>query len=279
MLKRMTVVAAGSLLIVTTIAAQDAANRFEVASVKLNTSGRALPGLPRLTPGRTTVTNIGLRQLINISHGIQPFQLDGLPSWAESARFDINATSRDDATPADLLVMVRALLVDRFQLVTRRETRQMDVYTLVQTAPGSSKLKPSEADCGAAATTPLTGTTGDARGAGAGPRCQILPMTGRGRVIATGARLSDLTNILTNVVGRQVVDKTGLTGPFNVNLTWTPDPVMQPRNPDLPAVAPVQPDGPSIFTALEEQLGLRLVSGRGPVEMLVVERLERPTED
>ena len=102
-------------------------------------------------------------------------------------------------------------------------------------------------------------------------------MTGRGRVIATGARVSNLTNILTNVVARQVVDKTGLTGPFNVNLTWTPDPGMQARPAGVPAVAPVQPDGPSIFT--EEHLGLRLVSGRGPVEMLVIERLERPSPD
>jgi uncharacterized protein (TIGR03435 family) len=197
-----------------------------------------------------------------------------LPSWAESARFDINATSRDNATVADLLVMVRSLLAERFHLVTRRDTRQMDVYTLVQMSPGSSKLKPSEADCQAAATTPLTPAADDKR-----PRCQILPMTGRGRVIATGARLSNLTNILTNVVGRQVVDKTGLTGPFNVNLTWTPDPGMQARPAGVPAVAPVQPDGPSIFTALEEQLGLRLVSGRGPVEMLVIERLEPPSSD
>ena len=99
------------------------------------------------------------------------------------------------------------------------------------------------------------------------------------RRIATGARLSDLTNILTNVVGRQVVDKTGLTDPFNVNLTWTPDPGMQARVPGVLAVTPAQPDGPSIFAALEEQLGLRLASGRGPVEMLVVERLEQPGPD
>lgn len=266
----------GSLLLVASVGAQVAPpqQKFEVASVKANTSGQALPGLPRLTPGRTTLTNIGLRQLINMSHGIQPFQLDGLPSWAENARFDITATSRGDASVNDLLAMVRALLVDRFQLVTRRDTRQMDVYSLMQVAPGSSKLKPSEADCQAAATTPLTPAADDKR-----PRCQILPMTGRGRVIATGARLSNLTNILTNVVGRQVVDKTGLTGPFNVNLTWTPDPGMQARPAGVPAVAPVQPDGPSIFTALEEQLGLRLVSGRGPVEMLVIERLEPPSSD
>ena len=277
-MQRTLVLLTGSLMIVASVGAQvdpETAQKFEVASVKTNTSGRVLPSLPTLSPGRVAITNIGLRQLINLSHGLQPFQLEGLPSWAESARFDINATSRDDASPADLLLMVRALLADRFQLMTRRDTRQMDVYMLVQVSPGSSKLKPSQADCGAAANAPLPVPGG----AGAGPRCQILPMTGRGRDIATGARLENLTNILVNVVGRQVVDKTGLTGPFDVNLTWTPDPGMQPRPAGVPAVAPVQPDGPSIFTALEEQLGLRLVSGRGPVEMLVIERLEPPSPD
>jgi uncharacterized protein (TIGR03435 family) len=274
MIKHLFVVAGCLMLVASAGAWQD---KFEVASVKPNTSGRVLPSLPLLTAGRVAITNVGLRQLINLSHGIQPFQLEGLPSWAESARFDINATSRDTATLTDLLTMVRSLLVERFQLVTRRDTRQMDTYTLVQTAPGSSKLRASEADCGAAANAPIA--VGGPRAGGAGPRCQILPMTGRGRVIATGARLSDLTNILTNVVGRQVLDKTGLTGPFDMNLTWTPGPGMQPGLAGVLAPAPAQPDGPSIFTALEEQLGLRLVSGRGPVEMLVIERLAQPPPD
>jgi uncharacterized protein (TIGR03435 family) len=75
------------------------------------------------------------------------------------------------------------------------------------------------------------------------------------------------------------VDKTGLSGPFDLNLTWTPVPGLQPGTPGVPPPAPAQADGPSIFTALEEQLGLRLVSGRGPVQFLVVERLEPPSPD
>jgi uncharacterized protein (TIGR03435 family) len=250
--------------------------RFEVASVKPNTSGRVLPSLPVLTPGRTTLTNIGLRQLINMTHGIQPSQLDGLPSWAETARFDINATSPGNATVAELLLMARALLADRFHLVTRVDTRQMDIYTLEPAAPGSVKLRPSQADCGAAANTPLDQAQPAREGR---PRCQIFPMTGRGRVIGTGARMSDLTNILTNVVGRQVVERTGVTGAFDVNLTWTPTPGLQPAGPGGSAPPPAQPDGPSIFTALEEQLGLRLVPGRGPVQVFVVERLDPPGPD
>ena len=260
--------------------------RFLVASVKVNTSGRVLPSLPRLTPGRVTIENVGLRQLINLSHDIQPFQLVGLPGWAEDARFDINATSRDTASPAELLQMVRALLTDRFQLVTRREARLADLYTLEQLSPGSSKLKPSQADCAAVANMPVEQAVAaagpDPSGRQGGPgstRCQIFPMTGRGRVIATGARISNLTNILTNVVGRQVVDNTGLEGPFDMNLTWTPVPGMQAAPAGLPVPPPADPGAPSIFTALQEQLGLRLVTGRGPVEMLVVERLELPTPD
>jgi uncharacterized protein (TIGR03435 family) len=102
-------------------------------------------------------------------------------------------------------------------------------------------------------------------------------MTGRGRLIATGAAMSDITNVLNVVVGRLVVDKTGLSGPFDVNLAWTPDPALQAviRQGDPLSV----PDAPSIFTAVEEQLGLRLVSDRAPVEVMVVERLERPSPD
>ena len=260
--------------------------KFEVASVRVNNSGSVLPSLPRLVPGHTTITNIGLRQLINVSHDIQPFQLVGLPGWAETARFDLNATSREDATPAELLLMVRALLIERFQLRVRRESRPADMYTLEQVSPDSSKLRRSQADCGALANVPVAQAIAaagpDPTGAPGGPgsaRCQILPMTGRGRVIATGARISNLTNILMNVVGRQVVDRTNLEGAFDVNLTWTPDPGLQPAPLGLPVPPPVEPDGPSIFTALQEQLGLRLVSGRGPVEMLVIERLEMPTPD
>jgi bla regulator protein BlaR1 len=265
--------------------APQVAPRFEVASIKPNTSGQVLPSLPTLAPGRVSWANVGLRQLLNISHDIQAYQLVGLSSWAETARFDINATAPANATAAEVLAMVRSLLVDRFHLVTRREMRQVDIYTLELVAEGSSKLRRSQADCGAVANMPLdevlaaTQGAGDGRESGAAPaRCQIFPMIGRGRVIATGARLSDLTNILTGVAGRRVVDGTGLEGAFDVNLTWLPDPGMQTR---LAGVAPppAQPDAPSIFTALQEQLGLRLVAGVGPVEMLVVERLELPTPD
>lgn len=251
--------------------------RFDVVSVKVNDSGGVFPGVPRLTPGRATLTNVSLRQLIQVSHNIQPYQLVGLPQWADSARFDITATSNTNATPAELLVMVRGLLVDRFQFSTRRETRQLDTYSLVEVSPGSAKLRRSEANCAALANAPLDQALAAAGGRDGQPRCQILPMTGRGRLIATGAAMNDITNVLNTVVGRLVVDKTGLSGPFDVNLAWTPDPALQAiiRQNDPLSV----PDAPSIFTAVEEQLGLRLVADHAPVDVTVVERLERPTPD
>jgi uncharacterized protein (TIGR03435 family) len=252
--------------------------RFDVVSIKVNNSGAAFPGFPRLTPGRATMTNVTVRQLIQASHDILPYQLVGLPSWADSARFDLTATSNANATPAELLLMVRDLLADRFQFSTRRETRQLDTYSLVEMTPGSAKLRRSAADCEAVANAPLDQTLAATPGGRDGqPRCQVLPMTGRGRLIGTGMRLSGITNVLTGVVGRLVVDKTGLSGPFDVNLAWTPDPALQAvvRPPDALSV----PDAPSIFTAIEEQLGLRLVSDRAPVELIVVERLEQPTSD
>jgi uncharacterized protein (TIGR03435 family) len=249
--------------------------RFQAVSVKVNTSGSAQPG-GRLTPGRATVTNVSLRQLIQSSYGIQAFQLIGLPAWADTMRFDVVATSDGNATPAEMLQMIKGLLVDRFQFATRKETRQLDVYALVERAPGSSKVKRSQANCAAVINTPMAAAiSADQAGAPADPtRCRLLPMPGRGRLVATGVVIGDITNVLNGVVGRMIVDRTGLAGPVDVDLAWTPDPALQPG-----ARAAEVADAPSIFGAIEEQLGLRLVSDKAPVDVMVVDRLEPPTPD
>ena len=250
--------------------------RFQVVSIKVNNSGSALPGVPRLTPGRATVTNISLSTLIQASYGIQEYQLIGLPAWADAARFDLVATSDSKATPAEMLQMIKGVLADRFQFAIRKDTRPLDVYALVETSPGSSKLKRSQANCAALKDSPVEQRPAAAQAAAPGDRsrCQILPMTGRGRLIATGAAIADIVYVLNSVVGRMVIDKTGLTGPFDVDLSWTPDPALQAvvRAADVP-------DAPSIFTAVEEQLGLHLSPDKASVEVIVVERLEPPTPD
>jgi uncharacterized protein (TIGR03435 family) len=176
-------------------------------------------------------------------------------------------------------LMIRALLAERFKLTVHSETKDAAIYALVM-ARSDGRLGPelhrSETDCAA--------VMAAARGRGAPPLppppgspmpCGIR--IGIGNLAVGGAPLSQVASRLSMFVGRVVLDRTGLAGPFDVNLTWTPDQMPQrpPGAPDLP----VDPNGPSIFTAVQEQLGLKLDSQRGPVEMLVIDRAEHPVEN
>ena len=174
-----------------------------------------------------------------------------------------------------MMVMVRALLADRFKLVVHTETREVPIYALVMARsdgrPGP-QLRPAAVDCTAA------------RGRGSPPPAPTPPggrpacgmRTVPGRMMAGGYELPDVARNLSNFAGRMVVDKTGLTGTFDLDLAWTPDQI--PQGPLPPGAPPIDPNGPSIFTALQEQLGLKLDSNRGPVEVLAI-HAERPTED
>lgn len=260
---------------------------FEVASVKRNNSGDP-SAARRLMPGGTLFVNIPLRQLIISAYGLQPFQVIGGPSWIDSDRFDINARASGTPTPQELDLMLRSLLADRFKLVAHSEQREMTLYSLLkarddgQLGPG---LRPAAVDCGPTARgrggpppAPGTGAPGRAAGSLLGCRAMIAP----GRLTVGGQPLSLLATVLSTQVGRPVVDKTGLTGRYDLELVFLPDggrggPVglLPPGAPP----APIDPDAPSLFTALQEQLGLKLESGRGPVEVIVIDSVEPPTED
>jgi uncharacterized protein (TIGR03435 family) len=175
--------------------------------------------------------------------------------------------------------MIRALLAERFKLTVHNETKDLPIYALVM-ARSDGRLGPelhrSETDCAALM------AAGRGRGAPPAPPQPGAPMPcgvriGPGNLAAGGAALSQVASSLSMFVGRVVLDRTGLTGAFDINLTWTPDQMPQrpPGAPDLP----IDPNGPSIFTAVQEQLGLKLDSARGPVEMLVIDRAEHPVED
>jgi bla regulator protein blaR1 len=277
-----------------TPAAPEAAPKFEVASIKPNKSGdgRVMLGAPG---GRFTATNVPLGLLITFAYQIQPFQLHGSPSWLNSDRFDIVATADGDiplvpqapGTPSTLALMVRSLLADRFHLVMHPETREMPIYALVL-ARSDGKLgpniKPAKTDCAAVAR---------GRRAG-GPPAPLQPgqpidcglMMGFGNMNAGGMPLAELGRTLSQQLGRVVLDKTGLTGTFDFTLSYAPEgrgglPGGGPPGGPPPLVngAVIDPNLPTLFTALQEQLGLKLDSQRGPVEMLVIDRVEQPTED
>ena len=228
---------------------------FDVTSVKQNTSGQIGMGGPgdRFQNGQFRLTNRPLRQLIREAFRIRRTDdLIGGPAWLDADRWDI-AGKKESAT-GDVWPMVRTLLADRFKLVTHYETRELPIYALV-IARRDGRLGPS-----------------------------LRPTTEPGSMrIASGvfsgrAPIRALVDaVLSSAVQRAVVDRTGLTGAYEIELRWTPD---GPSTvPDGDAPPPPASDAPSIFTALQEQLGLKLESDRGPVEVVVIDHVERPTED
>jgi len=269
---------------------------FEVASVKPNNSGDGRVFVQNQL-GRFTATNVTLRLLIRNAYQLQDFQISGAPSWLGSDHFDIVAkmggNAQDPAVaeqsqgPTPLQLMLRSLLVERFRLAVHSETKELPIYALV-VARGDGRLGPelrrSETDCAA--------LMAAARGRGGlppppqpGERMACGIRIGMGNIAIGGATLAQLANGLSMFTGRTVVDRTGLTGTFDVNLTWTPE-QLPPRAPGTAIDQPIRvngvdidPNGPSIFTALHEQLGLKLDSQRGPVDILVIDHAERPTEN
>jgi uncharacterized protein (TIGR03435 family) len=224
---------------------------FDAASVKLNrTGGRG--GYPGLAPGgqRFTATNLPLLALIMLAYNVTPSQISGVPSSFNREGYDIEAESDRPLKQEQALRMLQVLLADRFKLTLHRETREQPIYALVIGKDGP-KLHES----------PKESTPGAQR-------------TGRSFVYKS-TPMSVLTLILSQLVGRPVVDKTGLSGRYDFSLEYTPERVgrgvVEGREP-----APNSDGLPSIFTAVQEQLGLKLESQKGPVEFIVVDHAEKP---
>jgi uncharacterized protein (TIGR03435 family) len=269
-----TLIAAVGKIAMPTARAQAANPVFDVASIKPNTSGdtrvtnRVQPG------GRYTATNITLRQLIRDAYRIQEFQIVGGPVWMNSDRFDIVAKAEENPSVGQMALMRQTLLTDRFKVVTRTETREMPVYALVVKQAGKlgPKLRQSRESCGDPSK----------------PATQLRPgqvpcgiSGGAGRLSTRGTTMTEFAHFLSFNTDRAVLDRTGLTGPFELALEWTPDPLQPPRltGGDGRAGASDLDSLPSLFTAVQEQLGLKLESARGPVDVIVIAHAERPTPD
>jgi uncharacterized protein (TIGR03435 family) len=257
---------------------------FDVASIKRNRDGGPVAGLRRFPGGRFEATNIQLSTLISFAYQLQPFELDGGPSWLMDDRWDILAKIDGDPPPvlpgtADAMaIATRALLADRFKLALRRETREIQVYQLVRASDGrpGKGLRPSTVDCLAIQ------RAGDEAAKGGPPapnpntpdRLVCGMRISVGRIQFGGRPMTMLTDALTAITQRRVVDRTGLTGTWEFDISFTP-----PAPPPGREVPPPDPDTASLFTVLQEQLGLKLESARLPMPVMVVDRVEPPVED
>jgi uncharacterized protein (TIGR03435 family) len=201
-------------------------------------------------------------------------QLIGAPGWLESDRYDINAKAEGEPPEAEMLAMLRGMLADRFSLTVHDEPREQDVYALVPSRTDGrlpQGLRPATFDCAALV------ERRQGSGASLPPRANGAPACGLSsdgrRVASGGLTMAQLIRNISPLVGRAVIDRTGLTGYYEFTLEYAARPGNAAGVPD------VADNRPSIFTAIQEQLGLKLESQRAPVNVLVIDRIERPSED
>ena len=284
--------AARALLVAGLVTASLAAQQqpvYEVASVKPNRNAAARQGL-QTAPGRYTFTAYTLRSLIDVAFQRSPFDQReklGGPDWVDKDRFDVvvqapagAVLNGPDGFPTGVFAMVRAVLADRFGLVTHNETRERPVYALTVARADrrlGDGLKRVDTDC-AEAMRQLASPSAGLPPAGA-PPCSFGG--GPGRITGNVVSLAMLSAILGRSVGRPVVDRTGVEGYFNFTLEFAPEAgIAGPLPPGEPRPdAPARSDAPSLFTAVQEQLGLKLESTRAPVDVLVIDKASQPTEN
>ena len=235
------------------VAAGAQAPAFDAASIKPNHSLGG-PSSIRFSNGRVTMQYVSLMKLMLNAYGIpddREYMLDG-PGWLTSEHFDIAATFPGDTSVPQARMMMQAMLAERFKLVVHREVRQLPTYSLV-IARNGPKIHAVEVGTGSTSTSP-------------------------GHLEAHKISMQKLADILARPVGVRVTDSTGLAGVFDFTLQWSPEESTQ-----MPLRDGAEPAGTaatSIFHALEDQLGLRLVAAKGPVEVLVVDHIEKtPTEN
>ena len=234
--------------------------RFDVVSIKRNNTSSKFAANPPLRGGRMKYTNVTLMEMVTVAYPVDLLHIRGGPRWAEDERYDVEATSSESSVSGQRYrQMVQAMLAERFQLTAHFEQRQETIYYLSVDKKGLRLKETPDGAC-----VPVTPD-------------KPLPPPDKycGRYLASqrhfegfGMRMAKLAEVLTFVVESHVIDRTGLAGIFDVRLDYAP--------PDDPPV----PDGPpAIFTALPEQLGLRLEPAKGPVDVLVIDHVSRPSEN
>jgi uncharacterized protein (TIGR03435 family) len=217
--------------------------RFEVASIRPSLADRSKSTGLRTGNGRLTASNETLKRCIMGAFSVGPNQIVGGPPWLDQDRFDISATAEKPVGDAELMRMLQTLMAERFALAAHLETRT-ETALVLEIAKNGPKLEKA--------------TEG-----------QSATQNARGQIDAKLITMKRLAEILSRQMDLPVVDGTGLEGYFNLRLQWTPEKT-KPTNADA---------GPTVFTAIQEQLGLRLTSRKAPVPMVVIAHVEKPSEN
>jgi uncharacterized protein (TIGR03435 family) len=251
---------------------------FEVASIKPNTGGSNDMGAFAQPGGRFGARNLPLRVLIRTAYNVKDFQIisSGSPSWIDTDRYDINAKAPGGTANGfePLRPMLQSLLADRFKFAFHRETKELPIYELAAAKGGLKLTAPKDSSC-------VPPDPKSPRPREQMPFCDRI-RTGRGLIEAYGITMPRLLAALSDVLGRMVIDKTGFSGIFDGHLEFAPDEAIADAIAGGRAGQPAPATDsavPSIFTALQEQLGLKVGPAKGPVEVLVIDHAEKPSEN
>ena len=244
---------------------------FEVASVKPNKGGSLSSGLPFLPNGGFNGTNVALKSVIAMAYEVRVPEIEGGPDWLGSERFDIVARGREGTPDGQRPAMLRALLADRFTLVAHFETREQPIYALVLNRSDGrlgSQLKPAAPCAPSGSSSPTPPAPGSRL-----PPCEQLYTSvrnGAGTITGSGMTVDGIAAALARAAFREsVINRTGLSGRFDFELHFAAE--------LAPGAATTPQEFPSIFAAVQEQLGLKLQSERGQVRVLVIDSVERPS--
>ena len=261
-----------------------AVQTFDVASVKLNKSGERRINVNRVVPasGRLVITGMSVRSVIQVAYGLQTFQLVNNDSPVLNQSIDIEAkTERPVSSAAQMQQMLQPLLAERFKLAAHREVREMNAFVLTVAKDGrlGPKMKKSDRTCDSLGTGVTTLVVAVPPASGERPACGYTP-SGVGRIVGVGLDVATIINLL-SPMRLPIVDQTGLNDRYDIDVTYTPTPfsagtLAQRGGTPMPGV---DPDGPSLFNAIEEQLGLKLQPKRMPIPVVIIDHIEPLTEN
>jgi uncharacterized protein (TIGR03435 family) len=249
-----------TLLLTILMTAQGQTPAFEAASIKINNTGARGNGIS-LYPNRIKVINSPLKFCVMAAWNVKDFQVSGATGWMDTERYDIDAVAANPFTKEESQKMMQALLKDRFGLVVHTEMLERQGFVLI-VAKNGPKLPPPIED----------------------PSVMFSRTSSGDRTLkATSVSMPRFAEALSTTLGQIVVDKTGIEGKYDVSFQWTPDPASEPRVSKSGEPLPPPPadamSGPSIFSALQDKLGLKLEARKVPVQVIVIEHAQRPSEN